>query len=389
MQVDVDRVMTEVQRATEVLGVAWAMASARGAGDDPEPFHLAIATEPTYPVSWLAERFGLSATEQRMLWVLIAHELCPIARRRIRDLNTEEVVDPTLDTIRRAVYGVAPSLAAWKELGAEGRLRKFALVEQSATADAPEHRRTIKLSRRVLALVHGETGLDDEVRFARFDDDSANVDELEIAGAALEQLEQAFAANELVIVRGGAGTGRRSAIAGLARRHGRRVLLIDGLAIARDRDGATRQLRVVARECALFEAIPVIRNLDALVGAGDIPDRLDLVEAELPGLCFATTTRPVVRRWQRAPRHVEMAALSGTQRARLWCRALPQVTPELADQLATLYPLAPSLIHAAGCAVLQRCGEQVTPSHIAAGIRSVLDDRLAGLATRISVSQTW
>ena len=32
-----------------------------------------------------------------VLWVLIAHELCPHARRFVRELNSEPVPDPTLD----------------------------------------------------------------------------------------------------------------------------------------------------------------------------------------------------------------------------------------------------------------------------------------------------
>ena len=166
-------------------------------------------------------------------------------------------------------------------------------------------------------------------------------------------------------------------------------LAVDGMAIAKERDKAARQLRVVARECALFDAVPVIRQLEALGGAGEVPDRMDLVESELGGLCFATTTRAIVRRWRRPPVHVELAPLGGAARARLWQKALP-VGEETAEQLANLYPLAPALIAAAGTAVMTSAGgETLQAAHVAAGIRSVLDDRLAGLATRITVRQSW
>jgi len=390
MQIDIDRVIAEVGRARELLAVAAAKAAAHRAGDNPDDFHLDIACQPTQPVAWLAERLGLTSTEQQVLWVLIAHELCPAARERVREINTEELVDPTLDTLRRAVYGMEPSLAAWRELGTEGRLRRLGLVERTDPgSDVPEHRQTFKAARRVLALVHGEVGLDDEATFARFDEDGVNVDQLELDAGVRAALEAAFDGGELMIVRGGAGSGKRSAIVGLASQRGRRVLVIDGLAIAHDRERAARQLRIAARECALFDAIPLVRNLDALAGSGQIADRLDLAEAELRGACFATTTRPIVRRWQRPPRHVELPVLTGTQRARLWTTALPRLTTEDADVLATMYPLAPALIHAAGRAVRTCCADQPGSAQIAAGIRSVLDDRLAGLATRITVSQTW
>jgi SpoVK/Ycf46/Vps4 family AAA+-type ATPase len=61
-----------------------------------------------------------------------------------------------------------------------------------------------------------------------------------------------------------------------------------------------------------------------------------------------------------------------------------------ADLLATLYPLAPGMIRVAGEAARRACASfTMNPSHVEAGIRAVLDDRLSGLATRITVSQSW
>jgi SpoVK/Ycf46/Vps4 family AAA+-type ATPase len=55
-----------------------------------------------------------------------------------------------------------------------------------------------------------------------------------------------------------------------------------------------------------------------------------------------------------------------------------------------VYPLAPALIDAAGVAAARACfGRSVTPDDIVAAVRSIRDDRLAGLATRIEIAQTW
>jgi len=51
--------------------------------------------------------------------------------------------------------------------------------------------------------------------------------------------------------------------------------------------------------------------------------------------------------------------------------------------LAAMYPLSPALIAAAGAAAARAGGD------VEAGVRSVVDDRLAGLASRVSVTQTW
>jgi SpoVK/Ycf46/Vps4 family AAA+-type ATPase len=81
---------------------------------------------------------------------------------------------------------------------------------------------------------------------------------------------------------------------------------------------------------------------------------------------------------------------STAQRASLWRRALPDASQGDADLLATLYPLAPAMIDAAGrVARSEAAGADMRPEHVGAGVRAVLDDRLAGLATRVTVDQTW
>ncbi|MEJ7601443.1 MAG: AAA family ATPase [Kofleriaceae bacterium] len=361
-------------------------------GDDNALLVAASDVEPMVtPISWLCDRLALSATEQQILWTLIAHELCPSSRHWLRELNTEQVADPTLDAIRRVVYGSIPDPRAWSELGAEGPLRQLGLVERSDgnDHDAPEHRHTLKVARRVLALVHGKQGLDPEVAgLARFVACDVDVDQLETSAQAFRALREAFDGTGLVIVRGAAGTGRRSLVAALA--HERRVLAIDGRAIAREPDKAARQLRVIARECTLFDAIPLFQHLDALAGAGELADRLGLVESEFRGPVFATTTRPILRRWSTPPTVIELPPLTGAQRMKLWARALPEASDQDADQLATLYPLTPAMIHAAGRAAVRLAGAgEMDRTHIEGGIRAVLDDSLAGLATRVTVTQTW
>ena len=86
---------------------------------------------------------------------------------------------------------------------------------------------------------------------------------------------------------------------------------------------------------------------------------------------------------------IELPVLTGVQRKKLWARALPAASDQDADQLATLYPLTPAMIHAAGRAATRLAGSgEMDRSHIEGGIRAVLDDRLGG-ATRITVTQTW
>jgi hypothetical protein len=353
--------------------------------------HVTVDRE-RVPMIRLRDRFALSVTEERVLWVLIANELCPVARTSIRKVATEESPDPTSDTLRRIVYGQAYSRKAWREMGGDGKLRRYGLIERSdADANVPEHRKTWKIACRVLALVHGELSLDDRLSgAARVEENTLALNELVVSTDAVRRIKAAFDREGLLIVHGRVGHGRRSVLAAVAAEQNARILHIDGHAVAKDRDGAQAQLRAIARECLLLELTPLICDIDALAASGEAPDRLDLVERELTGLVLGTSTRSIARRWNRAPMMVELPVLSGAERALLWSRALPMASKEDTDVLATMYPLAPSLIEAAGKAAIEQCTDgPMTPEHIAAGLRIVLDDRLAGLATRITVRQTW
>ncbi|HEV7557282.1 MAG TPA: hypothetical protein VGO00_17565, partial [Kofleriaceae bacterium] len=286
----------------------------------------------------LRERLGLSPTELAIIWMLIAHEVLPTARELIRRINTEQVSDPTRDTLRRAVYGDRPSRAAWRELSSDGRLKRLALVEV-VDGTGPYHRHTFRIAGRVLAMVHGDIELDPEIAtIAQAPLAIRRLDELQISPTTALDIARALVADPgLVIVSGRAGTGRRSVLAAVAAEHGLAVVEIDARAIALDIEAASRQLRVIARECALFDKVPLVRNLDAL------GERVDIVERELSGLVLATTSRPIVRRWRRPPTLIELPPPTGAQRAAVWSQVVPDAA---ADRFATMYPLAPALIHA-------------------------------------------
>ena len=335
------------------------------------------------PVAWLRTRLGLSETELRLLWVLIAHELCPGARRSIRDLSSEPVLDPTLDAIRRVVYGGVHDVRAWRELGDGGALRSLGLVEW-IDASVPEHRRTLRIASRVLALVHGVIELDPELAAcATLDVPTPALDALEIAPGVAQKADAAIDEGGLVIVHGAAGSGRRSLLAALAAYRGLSLLQINGRALSTERDRLRRELRVVARECRLLERVPLLLHVDAL------GDNIDLVE-ELRGLVLATASRAPARRWRTPPSTIELPALRGAQLATLWSRVLPDASAADADLLATMYPLAPALVEAVGAVARREAGaDEMRPEHVEAGVRAFLDDRLAGLATRITVTQHW
>ena len=343
-----------------------------------------------HPVRYLRTRLGSSETEERVLWVLIAHELCQLARQLVRELNSDPILDPTLDMLRRVVYGGRHDVRAWRELGDGGALLRLGLVEWIDAA-APEHRRTMRVASRVLALVYGVVELDAELAAcATLDIAPVSPDDLEIGPGVATRVESAIDAGGLVVVHGAAGSGRRSLLAALAARRGRAVLQVDCRSLSTERENARRTLRLIARECRLLERVPLLLHIEALAAVGEVPDRLGLVETELPGLVLATAGRAPSRRWQRAPTAIELPPLQGSQHAKLWLRALPEASVGDAELLATLYPLAPALVAAVGSVARREAsGREMRPEHIEMGVRAVLDDRLAGLAKRITITQRW
>jgi ATP-dependent 26S proteasome regulatory subunit len=340
------------------------------------------------PMARLRASFELTASEERILWTLIAHELCSICRGLLRDLNTETLADPTTDTLRRVVYDELGTHASWRELAEDGRLRRLGFIERTdGTASIPLERQTWKASDRVLALVHGDTELDPQLaRIASPLGPMISAD-LAVAGDALEQIRRACTSDGIVIVFGPVGTGRRSCLIDALLAGGRSALLVDGRAIAKERAAAERELRAIRRECVLLGYTPLVSNLDALAGSGEIADRIDLVESELSGLVTATASSRIARSWTRRAHNIELRPLPATRRAELWQRAIPTLAPAAATELATLYPIAPALIHGVGALVSSHARPSKGP--ITDALRSIVDDRLAGIATRVTVTQTW
>ena len=352
------------------------------------------------PHNWLASRLGLTVTERRVLWMLVAHELCPLARSLLRSLTTETLSDPTTGALRRAAYGNDDASAAWRELAADGGLRRLRLIERTDTgADVPEHRQTWRISSRLIALLHGDVGPDPELDeiCASLPPSAEGIGDggIEVDDTSATALRAAITAvvqrgTGLVIVQGKQGTGRRSLVASIARAQDLQLFVIEARALAKDRAQLQRQLRAIVRECRLLRVVPLIRELDALAPTPEL-DALEHVERELRGVpVLATSSRAIARRWSQPPRTIELHALTGTQRVRLWSRALPMVCASDAQYLATMYPIAPALMASAAKIMLEQAGDgKLTADHIGGGLRAVLDDRLAGLATRVTVRQSW
>jgi hypothetical protein len=343
----------------------------------------------------LRTRLALSETELQVVWLLAAAALDERTKQLIA---IHGGVGPVcgLDAIRRLIYGARPSELALHELGPTGCLRLLGLIERAdGQSDTPESRWSWALSSRMLAWLHGNEAIDSALRsIVRVADDPPPVSFLAMGEGAINEARTALRNRGITLVASGKpALGRRTLLAALAHEAGLRPAFIDCERLQREPAALALQLRAIARECRLFALVPLLANIDTLVD--EATKRIDLVGDELvahvDGLVLATCglQRPALR-WNRPVVVVEVEPPSFNQRATLWRRALVNTSAEDARVLANLYPLAPALVEGAARAALAHAGNgDVGREDVAAGVRSVLDDRLGHLARRVTTPQTW
>ncbi|HEY1550976.1 MAG TPA: ATP-binding protein [Kofleriaceae bacterium] len=354
------------------------------------------ATIDTLPSKELQDRFGLTSHEMSTLWLLVAIASDGDARR-FAAIVGEPNADPTSYAVQHIVFGETTE-HGHAVLGPHGVLRRCALVERSDGGDDRVHesRRTWAIARRVLAWLHGDRRLDPELaRFARIASHERTLDRLSISADLIAASRDALTStNAVVVASGGPGSGRRSVLVAAAHEAGATVIEVDCARLPRDPAQLAGQLRSIARECKLLGGVPLLRNIDALLDGPDA-SRIELVGDELAsavGSAVLVTcgAKRVGVRWQRPVIALEVKSPSSAQRAALWRELIPGASETDGEHLATQYPLAPALMHAAAVATQARAAtRKITAADIEAGVRAVLDDRLGAFAKRIEVTQHW
>ncbi|HUH05143.1 MAG TPA: ATP-binding protein [Kofleriaceae bacterium] len=220
---------------------------------------------------------------------------------------------------------------------------------------------------------------------------------------ALERLTEGLAGREplVISIEGPFAAGRKTAVAAVAARTGREAVFIDLKRVAGSSQAIEEAVGALLRECVLREAIPVIAELDDLVGGapeGDTRMRtLGRVLDSFPVTVVVTGNQhgielPLTRRMLR----VEWPVADTATRRKLWQSYLPADAVRLAselDSLALRYRLGAGGIEraasTAGLIARSTAASEIGAPHLVAGVRNNIAERLGSLATRIEVKQSW
>ena len=336
------------------------------------------------PSRVLQQRLGLSDMAMRVVWSLTSMMLDGAFRARVsQELDSNRI---TADAIARIVYDGSLQLA-FVELGPIAPLRQLNVIERcdGGPSDLHETQWAWTISRRIVAWLYGDTSIDPELTACKLAKPIASLDDLALAsGVAVLAREAVRMTRSVVLATGARGLGRRSVLVAAAHERAMKLLEIDARKLSND----PRELACIVRECKLMGAFPLVLNVDVLDERAQqrLGDRLNAIN----GPIFATSVgRGTALRWNRPVVELRLAPPSSKARAKHWHRALGTGDGD-AQYLAGQYPIAPALVERAAEAARARAAERdLEPRDIEAGVRSVLDDRLSGLAQRLDVKQSW
>jgi Cdc6-like AAA superfamily ATPase len=370
------------------------------------------------PFDQLRRAFALTATEQRALLILLAVEVNPRLRQLMRYLVNESTrIHADVGLLELLVYNAPQTRDALvPEMSADGRLFRYRLVEalggRRTQEESPFLLRPVKVSGRVIELMHGVMRLDREVaevatlvhslpsHDALLMPDTIKRETTELVRNALADAESG-APSPAIVLTGPDGSGRRSLIYGALRQLNCEVLQIACDRLPEDAGELSRISRALVREAILFHAVPLLHNVDALngdaeAGRADRVGRLDHELAAFAGPITATVSRRDARpvALSRGLVFVDVPAPGEGARAELWRRALGPARVADLDRAAARYPVTGGVIMRAADAAIAHAHargpeEPVNDDDLHAGIRSTLDTKLSTLGVRVTWRQNW
>ena len=340
-------------------------------------------------------RFELTYAQRRALSFAVMPEIDPkllVAYRYLTSDPTCRGLDARL--LAMLVYDTSERRADMsRDLAPTSPLLLYRLLEQDETAGSYDSVlfRRLRPAARLVQLLAGDT--------SQLDPQLADVAELREGDAAalfpdplIARAASALASPEaLLVLQGVRGVGKRLLLQVAAARIGRKLLLINGSALAAAPSAQARPLlRSILRECRLLDAIPVIPDLDdALVQEGDradLPPFVTQLAAEHAGAMAVTIGRDRMPRLDFRPLvQFTLEVPSLADRAELWRRSAPTLSVDDAETLASRFA-APGGVIALAARAARAERPDTSPPDLPAldvAVRNQLHDRLIRLGRRL------
>ena len=363
------------------------------------------------PLLRVEAAFFLSPTELRVLVMLIGLELDLKLRENLRRLGGDPTrPHPDVGLIAEVLYPTpAERERLPDELGPDGTLVRFALIEIDSLADTPFVLRCARAVERVIELVHGKDVLDRGLAPIASLLTARPRDQLVLDGAPLDDLigllQAGVAASRtgqthpVVLVTGREGSGRKALLATAAAASGLGALQVRVAALPKDEAALRRLGPALLREAILWRAVIVLDELDRHAAGPNAPALDDLLFGAVPvpvaATCGRLTGKPPLL--ARGAVVVEVGMPGEAAREELWRRALPAGTEAaLPRWAAERYFVTPGVIGAAATAAIARASARagggalvLAAPDLHDGLRGVLDGKLATLGVRITWRQTW
>jgi hypothetical protein len=343
------------------------------------------------PMAELARRLALSPEHVELVWAIVA---CSVDGRLLPHLETLgggharrglslSVYAMLAGLADESVAALAHWLASPNPLVADGLIAATELVSPAA--------RAYVASARLVSYLRGEDHAAEPLRVVTAPDhllhDATQQATIAEIAAALSRSSRA-----ILVLEGPAGSGRVTACACAARAP---LIVLDLARLASDQ--LADALVALRRESTLRGLVPVIANADYALAddqreprrlIGELTDQLRgplLMTTSLPGLDLGSHRALVRIAWSVASTEV---------RGRLWERAVASIGAQVDGELTALahrYRVGPLAIERAVASVqlLHPPGSRVTAQHLIEGLRHNIAERLAGLAHRVEVTQSW
>ncbi|MBK7078652.1 MAG: ATP-binding protein [Myxococcales bacterium] len=351
------------------------------------------------PLERVRRTFRLSPTEVGVLVLLTAIEvdvrLHGLAVALMKDAARGHV---DVGFLGEVLYADARQRLPF-ELGADGALVRFGLVQLDGGAPVFTLGRP-RVAARVVDLLHGrdrlERGLARVVEpIAPLPAEALVVTEgqlVELAGLVGAAIERP--GHPVLVMSGPDGAGRKALVATLAATAGVATLRVRVAALPRSAGELAAVGAALMREAMLARAVLVLEGVDqAPPGVGPLDDALC---PAYPGPIVATAGRITGRppAMARGVVIIELGVPAETEREALWLRALRPAPAALARWAGERYAVTPGVIAQAGASAVARAAaragdDAVTTADVHAGLRGVLDAKLATLGTRIAWRQGW